>query len=226
MVVSDSSPRPHFVQKATGGKFLCGDNCPMWRGRKVCAHTIAVAESLSCLQQFIETLQRSKLECSVTKLVTTSSDRRKAGTKSGAPRKRGSELRKAPITTYRSRLDDVCSPDLENSSSMKTTPSTSSIGYGQHSSIAAKDSSISGDISVGCTSQASPHNTEVTIQIISLHPHGMDQIFVIPLIRTVNHKECMAMTIAHMDHTFIHLHKYFHLHTVRLVLLLLQIPLL
>ena len=132
MVVSDSSPRPHFVQKATGGKFLCDDNCPMWRGRKVCAHTIAVAESLSCLQQFIEALQRSKLECSVTKLVTTSSDRRKAGTKSGAPRKRGSELRKAPITTYRSRLDDVCSPDLENSSSMKTTPSTSSIGYGQH----------------------------------------------------------------------------------------------
>ena len=153
MVVSDSSPRPHFVQKTTSGKFLCDDSCPMWRGRKVCAHTVAVAESLNCLQQFIEALQKSKPECSVTKLVTTSSDRRKAGTKSGAPRKRGSDLYKTPVTTYRSRLDDVCSPDLGTSSGTKTTPSTSCGGYGQHSSIAAKNSSISGDISVGYTSQ-------------------------------------------------------------------------
>lgn len=65
MVASDSSSRPHFVQKTTGNKFLCDDNCPMWRGRKVCAHTVAVAESLNSLQQFIEALKKSKAECSV-----------------------------------------------------------------------------------------------------------------------------------------------------------------
>ena len=52
MVASDSSARPHFVQKTTGNKFLCNENCPMWRGCKVCAHTIAVAESLNSLNPF------------------------------------------------------------------------------------------------------------------------------------------------------------------------------
>ena len=107
MVASDSSSRPHFVQKTAGNKVLCDDSCPMWRGQKVCAHAIAVAESLNCLKGFIETLRKSKAECNVTKLVTTSCERRKAGTKSGAPRKRGSDRHKVPVTAYRSRLDDV-----------------------------------------------------------------------------------------------------------------------
>ena len=155
MVVSDSSSRPHFVQKTTGNKFLCDDNCPMWRGLKVCAHTVAVAESLNCLRQFIEALQKSKPECSVTKLVTTSCERRKAGTKSGAPRKRGTGLCKLPVTAYRSRLEDVCSSGHDTSAEARATTSAvgGSNGYGQRSSIAANKSSISGDISVGCTSQ-------------------------------------------------------------------------
>ena len=63
MVTSDSSSRPHFVQKTSGNKFLCDENCPMWRGRKICAHTVAVAESLNSLQQFIDVLRKSKPEC-------------------------------------------------------------------------------------------------------------------------------------------------------------------
>ena len=124
----------------------------------MCAHTIAVAESVNCLQQFLEALQKSKPECSVTKLVTTSNARRKAGTKSGAPRKRGSELHKAPVTAYRSRLDDVCFSDLDTgteTSVRATTPTVGTCttsGYGQRSSIVANES-ISGDVSVGCTSQ-------------------------------------------------------------------------
>ena len=81
MVASDSSPRPHFVQKTTGNKFLCDENCPMWRSCKVCAPPIAVAESLNNLKQFVDSLHKSKPECNLTKLVTTSNDRRKAGTK-------------------------------------------------------------------------------------------------------------------------------------------------
>lgn len=54
MVTSDSTSRPHFVQKTTGNKFFCDDNCPMWRGRRMCSHTVAVAESFNSLQQFIE----------------------------------------------------------------------------------------------------------------------------------------------------------------------------
>ena len=89
MVASDSPARPHFVQKTTGR--LCDENCPMWR-RKVCAHTVAVAESLKSLKEFVDALHKSKPECNLTEMITTSNDRRKAGTKLGTPRRRGSSL--------------------------------------------------------------------------------------------------------------------------------------
>ncbi len=120
MVASDSTSRPHFVQQKAGGKVICDDNCPMWRGRKVCSHTIVVAESLSGLKQFVQALQKSKLECNLTSLVTTPTDRRKAGTKSGAPRKRG---RSTTTTTYRNRLDDVCTTLDEIPAPRKCGPS-------------------------------------------------------------------------------------------------------
>ena len=124
----------------------------MWRGRKVCAHTVAVAESLNSLQQFIDALKKLKPECNVTKLVTTSCEWRKAGMKSGAPRKQGSDLHKVPITAYRSRLDDICSFNHDTSTEARATTSAvgGTSGYGQQSS---NESSISGDITVGCTSQ-------------------------------------------------------------------------
>ncbi len=155
MVASDSSSRPHFVQKTTGNRFLCDENCPMWRGRKMCAHTVAVADNFNSLRQFIDVLQKSKPECNVTKLVTTSCERRKAGTKSGAPRKRGSDLRKVPVTTFKNRLGDVCSSDQDTDTEIRATTTAvgSTSSYGQRSSIASNESSIGGDISVGCTSQ-------------------------------------------------------------------------
>lgn len=145
MVASDSSTRPHFVQKTTGSKFLCDENCPMWRGCKVCAHTVAVAESLKSLKEFVDALHKSKPECNLTKLITTSNDRRKAGTKSGTPRRRGSSLCQVPITAYRSRIDDVCSPDPGQYSSAAT-------GHEQSSTIEANSSYIGRDVNVGCSS--------------------------------------------------------------------------
>ena len=156
MVASDSSSRPHFVQKTAGNKFLCDDSCPMWRGQKVCAHAIAVAESLHCLKGFIETLRKSKAECNVTKLVTTSCERRKAGTKSGAPRKRGSDRHKVPVTAYRSRLDDVCSSDFDTSVGTAGTSSAidSTSASHQQASVTVTESSVGGAIRVGCSSQS------------------------------------------------------------------------
>ena len=81
-------------------------------GRKFCSHAIAVAEHLNCLQEFVQALQKSTPECNLTNLVTTITDRRKAGTKSGAPKKGRKGSVSTPITTYNSRLEDV-SPALD-----------------------------------------------------------------------------------------------------------------
>jgi len=114
----------------------------MWRGCKVCAHTVAVAESLKSLKEFVDALHKSKPECNLTKLITTSND---TGTKSSTPRRRGSSLCQVPITAYRSRIDDVCSPDPGQYSSATT-------GHEQSSTIEANSSYIGRDVNVGCSS--------------------------------------------------------------------------
>ena len=85
MVVSQTSKKPHFVQVCTSGKIVCDEQCPMWRGRKLCSHTVAVAEKAQALPQFLHWLRKSKQECNLTKLVTTSKEKRSAGTKTGKP---------------------------------------------------------------------------------------------------------------------------------------------
>lgn len=165
MVASDSSPRPHFVQKMSDGKFVCDESCPMWRGRKVCAHTLAVAQDFGCLQQFIAALQKSKAMCSITKLVTTPTDKRKAGTKSGAPKKRRSDMPKTPITVYKSRLDDVSTEvagvDLSsdsNSQDKHRYPTVVNDTCFNYSSVSASGNSVGSNVgsrvSVGCSSQS------------------------------------------------------------------------
>ena len=184
----------------------------MWRGRNICAHTVAVAESLNSHQQFIDVLHKSKPECNLTKLVTTSCERRKAGTKSGAHRKRGGVVCKVPVTTFRSRLDDVCPSDHDTSAETGVTAAATN-SYGQRSSMTASESSIGGDVSVGCTSQtfySVLHSTEVTINVF-LHRHGMDQGSFIPLAHT-EYKRCLGTVTVHMDPTFSHHHKCCHLH--------------
>ena len=142
MVLSDSSSRPHFVQQKTSRKILCDDDCPMWRGRKFCSHAIAVAEHLNCLQEFVQALQKSTPECNLTNLVTTITDRRKAGTKSGAPKKGRKGRVSTPITTYNSRLEDV-SPALDEVSDTSGECSVKDNG--------------SKDITVGCYNNPPPH---------------------------------------------------------------------
>ena len=126
IIASESLKKPHFVQLYSSGKVVCDEQCPMWRGRHVCAHTVAVAEKASCLGKYLNWLQKSKPDCNITKLVTTTKERKSAGTKSGNPgRKRGSVTPKTPITSYRSRIQDVC-PVTDS----VTTTSTSSLPSG------------------------------------------------------------------------------------------------
>lgn len=109
MVASESSFRPHFVRQNKDGKFVCDERCPMWCGRKICSHTVAVAESVGDLRHFLESLQKSKPEANLTDLMLTSRDKKAAGTKSGQScRKGGSNHRKVVVTTYENRLDAVC----------------------------------------------------------------------------------------------------------------------
>ena len=62
MVASESSFHPHFIQPTEDGRFLCHEQCLMWRGRKICSHTVSVTERVGLLPEFLQSLQKSKVE--------------------------------------------------------------------------------------------------------------------------------------------------------------------
>ena len=114
MVASQTLKKPHFVQVSANGN-VCDEFCPMWRGRKLCAHTVAVAEKAQALPQFVHWLRKSNRECNLTMLVTTSKEKRSAGTKAGKPNRRSGSFRQTTlITAYRSSIDDVCTASSEH----------------------------------------------------------------------------------------------------------------
>ena len=99
MVASTTSQRPHFVRKGKGDKILCDDQCAMWRGSKICAHTIAVAEKFNCLSKFVASVMKNSGNTNLTRIMTSPKEKRISGTKSSrTPMCKGSSYRqKVPI---------------------------------------------------------------------------------------------------------------------------------
>ena len=75
MIASDSLSCPHLVKQSKSGKFSCHSDgqYPMCGGQKICAHTVAVAECVHRLPDFLNFLHKSKPECNLTKLGPESS---------------------------------------------------------------------------------------------------------------------------------------------------------
>lgn len=65
MVESKSGQKPHFVSKQKNGKFTCDSDCRMFQSTHLCAHTIATAEKMGDLAQFILWRQQSKKNVSL-----------------------------------------------------------------------------------------------------------------------------------------------------------------
>ena len=70
----------------------------MWRGRRLCSHTIAVAEKAQAMTHFLQWYKKSQQQCNLTKMVTTAKEKKAAGTKGGKDSKRYQQ--KAPILSY------------------------------------------------------------------------------------------------------------------------------
>lgn len=112
IVANENLKKPHFVQLYKTGKIACDEQYPMWRGQRICSHSVAVAEQAQCLPKFLSWLQKSKQESNITKLLMSSSKKKSAGTKSGRPSRRHSSVKqKGSISVYRSRIEDVCQND-------------------------------------------------------------------------------------------------------------------
>ena len=54
MVLSSSSSVPHFVQYKGNGRFVCDSSCLHWKSSGICSHSIAVAETVGGLSEFLK----------------------------------------------------------------------------------------------------------------------------------------------------------------------------
>ena len=59
MVKSESSDRPHFV-KATKCGYICDEQCLAFKSAKICAHIVAVAVRMGCLEKFLKWFNSKK----------------------------------------------------------------------------------------------------------------------------------------------------------------------
>ena len=57
-VASESGGRPHIVVRGTKGLLQCDQDCLGWKAQRICSHLLAAAESMGCLGEFFEKLQR------------------------------------------------------------------------------------------------------------------------------------------------------------------------
>ena len=126
IVMSESLKKPHYVQVMKNGRIVCDEHCPMWRGRRFCSHTIAIAEKVGILNKFVDWLRKSPSQCNLTKLVSNPKEKRSAGTKRGHPNRKGT-ARQASVSSIRNRIADVTNQQNPNPSIIAVTTSSSDV---------------------------------------------------------------------------------------------------
>ena len=118
MVLSYTSEIPHLVQHKGGGRFVCDSNCLQWKSSFICSHTLACAQKVGDLQEFLSWFISSR---SVPNITTVAMDGLSSGRgkKGGRPkRQRGKKMPDIETTCVRTAL-------ISTSTTTATTVSSS-----------------------------------------------------------------------------------------------------
>ena len=89
MVHSSSSENPHKVLAfPESGKFSCDQSCTGWKLYSLCSHTVAVAETLKLLKEFLKWFKKRKKPPNLTTLANINMPQNK-GSKRGTRKRKG-----------------------------------------------------------------------------------------------------------------------------------------
>ena len=89
-VLSYSGSKPHLVVPKQSSIFACDSECPNWKGMRICAHSVAVAEMSKQLPEYIEKFKKSKITPNVSKFAQATMPKGRGRKGSVCPRKRKS----------------------------------------------------------------------------------------------------------------------------------------
>lgn len=87
MVLSYSSSMPHLVQHKGKGHFVCDSACLQWKSSAICSHTLACAEAVGNLSEFLIWFNASSSAPNITSVAMD-------GLSSGRGKKKGQQKRK------------------------------------------------------------------------------------------------------------------------------------
>ena len=83
-VASAPGSKPHIVSKSKKGSLNCDEACLAWKSQRLCSHIVAVAEEKGCLNAFLMSYRRAKIQRNYT-AVSMHSQSKNVGKKPGCP---------------------------------------------------------------------------------------------------------------------------------------------
>ena len=132
-VLSYTGQKPHLVVPKKGGNFSCDQDCPNWKGLKICSHSVAVAEHCGKLPEFISWYKKLKHTPNVSKFAeaTMPKGRGQKGTRSPHTRKSSVAVEQVLKNPSMPSNKSVCNPHVSMILSNHPTSQTDSPAVSQ-----------------------------------------------------------------------------------------------
>lgn len=167
-VASETGSRPHIVSRSKKGSLICDEACLAWKSQRLCSHVLAVAEEKGCLNEFLISHRRAKIQGNYT-AVSMHNQSKNVGKKPGYLKRKGKPGEKPDIDTYVDPLSDILAsgtasetvlPELHCYSSNPSSLSTSS---GESFAVSSRSSPLMSTNQV-CQLNLHPRNITSSFQ--------------------------------------------------------------
>ena len=200
IVRSNSGKRPHYVQPAKGGGYLCDEECLGYKSSKICAHTVAANLKGTGIESVVEWYKKLKYKPNFTALAdsgkpSSAGKKNQKGVSKKISRVIHSVTDEADEEDFTSRIPPV---DVGEETSLSATTDSGMLGTLSQSTSQSTGSSVCSSYGVvaqpqcGSASQSSVvgsnlsfqqfHNTSVPVgsalrQQVSRHPNVQTNVF-------------------------------------------------
>ena len=149
IVKSSSGPRPHVVTAKKNGKYSCDTECPNFKSLGICSHSVATAEDNGDLQDFVNSLSKSKRVPNITKLVTAKMPKGRGRKGCAPPRKHRKKITVRSRKSFADVLKEhVTNQSNEESVSSDTRSDDSHSGQESHTESQHHQSAFGGAIGI------------------------------------------------------------------------------
>ena len=131
IVKSSSGLRPHVATAKKMGKYSGDTECPNFKSLGICSHSVAAAEDNGDLQEFVNSLSKSKRVPNITKLVTAKMPKGRGRKGCAPPRKRRKKITVNSRKSFADILKEQATNQLDEVAPLTVTVMTAVVDRSQ-----------------------------------------------------------------------------------------------